>query len=187
MCFAPDDEMIHAFAPDRSDQPFSEAILPRRGRCNGFVPDAHRTQNTRTKLSDIVHPVSSLQLTKRLDGVRSFGDTQSAYGARRASRCACCLLRREGLLPSGLARRAPRPRLAARGWRTVSTICPSKPTRSGRGISGKRKPPLLLNSRLIVEGDRPRSWAICHARSLRAPQASALPKLSAVALEQFLH
>src|SRR6266487_1661196 len=27
----------------------------------------------------------------------------------------------------------------------------------------------------------------CHARSLRAPQASALPKLSGVALEQFLH
>jgi hypothetical protein len=32
---------------------------------------------------------------------------------RRASRCACCSLRREGLLPSGLARRAPRPRPAA--------------------------------------------------------------------------
>jgi hypothetical protein len=26
-----DDEMIHALAPDRSDQPFGKAILPRRG------------------------------------------------------------------------------------------------------------------------------------------------------------
>jgi hypothetical protein len=33
-----DDEMIHALAPDRSDQPFDNAILPRRGRP---VPDAH--------------------------------------------------------------------------------------------------------------------------------------------------
>src|SRR5262249_26554982 len=44
MCFAPDDEMVDAFAPDRSDQPFSEAILPRRSRSNGLIPDAHGTQ-----------------------------------------------------------------------------------------------------------------------------------------------
>src|SRR5262249_5240156 len=44
MGFAPDDEMIETLAPDRSDQPFSEAILPRRGRCDGLVPYAHGTQ-----------------------------------------------------------------------------------------------------------------------------------------------
>src|SRR5262249_22689356 len=44
MGFAPDDEMIETLAPDRSDQPFSEAILPRRSRCDGLVPDAHGTQ-----------------------------------------------------------------------------------------------------------------------------------------------
>src|SRR5262249_50501370 len=44
MGFAPDDEMIETLAPDRSDQPFSEAILPRRGRCDGLVPDTHGTQ-----------------------------------------------------------------------------------------------------------------------------------------------
>ena len=41
MCLAQDNEMIHALAPDRSDQPFSKAILPRRGRRYGLVPDAH--------------------------------------------------------------------------------------------------------------------------------------------------
>jgi hypothetical protein len=29
MPFDQDDEMVHAFAPDRSDQPFGKAVLPR--------------------------------------------------------------------------------------------------------------------------------------------------------------
>src|ERR1039457_6560185 len=33
--------MIHTLAPDRSDQTFGKAILPRRGRRGGPVPDAH--------------------------------------------------------------------------------------------------------------------------------------------------
>src|SRR5712672_3044584 len=33
--------MIDALAPDRSDQPFGKAILPRRGWCGRLVPDAH--------------------------------------------------------------------------------------------------------------------------------------------------
>ena len=37
--------MLHALAPDRSDQPFSEAILPRRRWCSRLVPDAHGTQS----------------------------------------------------------------------------------------------------------------------------------------------
>ncbi len=36
-----DDQMIHALSPDRSDQPLGKAILPGRGRCDGFIPDAH--------------------------------------------------------------------------------------------------------------------------------------------------
>ncbi len=35
------DDMIQALAPDRSDQPFDKAILPRRGWRGRFVPDAH--------------------------------------------------------------------------------------------------------------------------------------------------
>jgi hypothetical protein len=35
MCLAQDNHMIDALASDRSDLPFSKAILPRRGWCNG--------------------------------------------------------------------------------------------------------------------------------------------------------
>ena len=47
MCLAQDDEMVHALAPDRSDQPFGKAILPRRGRRGGLVPDAHSAHSAR--------------------------------------------------------------------------------------------------------------------------------------------
>ena len=46
MRFAQDDQMIHALAPDRSDQPFGKAILPRRRRRYRFVPDAHGAKST---------------------------------------------------------------------------------------------------------------------------------------------
>ena len=45
MRLAEDDEMIHALAPDRSDQPFGKAILPGRGRRRRVVPDAHSAQS----------------------------------------------------------------------------------------------------------------------------------------------
>jgi len=45
MSLAPDDEMIYALAPDRSDQPFGKAILPRRGRCDRLVPNTHCAQS----------------------------------------------------------------------------------------------------------------------------------------------
>src|SRR5450631_1611730 len=41
MHFAQDNHMIDALAPDRSDQPFGKAILPRRGWRDRLVPDAH--------------------------------------------------------------------------------------------------------------------------------------------------
>src|SRR5262249_39926503 len=48
MGFASDDEMIETLAPDRSDQPFSEAILPRRSRCDGLsrIPMARKRRVT---------------------------------------------------------------------------------------------------------------------------------------------
>ena len=36
--------MIYTLAPDRSDQPFGNAVLPRRGWCNRFVPNAQGSQ-----------------------------------------------------------------------------------------------------------------------------------------------
>src|SRR5712671_5552417 len=45
MRFAPDDDMIETLTPDRSDQPFGEAVLPGRGWCGRLVPDTHGTQS----------------------------------------------------------------------------------------------------------------------------------------------
>src|SRR6266850_1303535 len=44
---AQDNDVVHTFTPDRSDQPFGKAILPRRGWCGGLVPDAHGAQSAR--------------------------------------------------------------------------------------------------------------------------------------------
>src|SRR5436190_19363420 len=45
MRFAQDNHMIDALASDRSDQPFGEAILPRRAWGDGLVTDAHGAQS----------------------------------------------------------------------------------------------------------------------------------------------
>ena len=45
MRLAQDDEMVDALAPDRSDQPFGKAVLPRRGWCRRPVPNAHGAQS----------------------------------------------------------------------------------------------------------------------------------------------
>ena len=42
-----DDEMVHALAPDRSDQPFGKTILPRRGWRGRLVPDSHGAHSAR--------------------------------------------------------------------------------------------------------------------------------------------
>ena len=39
------DDMIQTLAANRSDQPFGEAILPRRSWCGRPVPDAHGAQS----------------------------------------------------------------------------------------------------------------------------------------------
>src|SRR3984893_8621582 len=45
MCLAQDNDVVHTFAPDRSDQPFGKAVLPGRGWCGRLVPDAHGAQS----------------------------------------------------------------------------------------------------------------------------------------------
>src|SRR6266404_6972648 len=45
MHLAQDNDVVHTLAPDRPDQPFGKAILPRRGWCGGSVPDAHGAQS----------------------------------------------------------------------------------------------------------------------------------------------
>src|SRR6478752_3525790 len=45
MSLTRDNDVVQTLAPDRSYQPFGKAILPRRGRCNRFVPNAHGAQS----------------------------------------------------------------------------------------------------------------------------------------------
>src|SRR6266404_3646141 len=45
MRLAQDNDVVHTFTPDRSDQPFGKAILPRRGWCGRLVQDAHGAQS----------------------------------------------------------------------------------------------------------------------------------------------
>src|SRR5258708_20239100 len=47
MHLAEDNDVVHTFTPDRSDQPFGEAILPRRGWCGRLVPNTHGAQSAR--------------------------------------------------------------------------------------------------------------------------------------------
>src|SRR6202163_590625 len=47
MHLAQDNDVVHTFTPDRSDQPFGKAILPRRGWCGRLVPNAHGAQAAR--------------------------------------------------------------------------------------------------------------------------------------------
>ena len=45
MSLAKDNDVVHTFSPDRSDQPFGKSILPGRRRRNGPIPDAYGAQS----------------------------------------------------------------------------------------------------------------------------------------------
>src|SRR6202140_3770907 len=45
MHLAQDNDVVHTLTPDRSDQPFGKAILPRRGWGGRLVPNAHGAQS----------------------------------------------------------------------------------------------------------------------------------------------
>src|ERR1700704_4656757 len=47
MHLAQDNDVVHTLAPDRSDQPFGKAILPRRGWCGRPVSDGHWAESAR--------------------------------------------------------------------------------------------------------------------------------------------
>src|ERR1700721_4272622 len=57
-------EVVHTLTPDRSDQPFGKAVLPRRGWCDRLVPDAHDAQSARDDAA--IDPVAIAD-----EGVRS--------------------------------------------------------------------------------------------------------------------
>jgi len=55
MRLAQDDEVIDALAPDRADQPFGKAILPRRRRRDRLISYAHGPQSACE--NDAVDPI----------------------------------------------------------------------------------------------------------------------------------
>ena len=94
------------------------------------------------------------------------GCLTSAVGQKRTWRdqIAISSLQREGLLPSGLARRAPRPRPAARGWRPHRRFAmllkvPSKDTATVVAALGKHVRKLPQQLRRSLTWDRGKEMA----------------------------
>src|SRR5213079_1728824 len=65
--------MVDALASDRSDQPFGEAVLPRRAWGDGLVADAHGAQSVRDGSAIDAIPTTD-QVTRRLSPRECFGD-----------------------------------------------------------------------------------------------------------------
>src|SRR2546427_10223967 len=65
--------MVDALAPDRSDQPFGKAVLPRRAWGDGLVVDAHGAQSVRDGSAIDAIPIAD-QVARRLSPRECFGD-----------------------------------------------------------------------------------------------------------------
>src|SRR3979490_2352321 len=85
MPLALDNHMIDALAPDRSDQPFGKAILPRRGWRGRPVPDAHSAQSASNHAAIDPIPIAD-EVARRLIPRKSLGDlTRNPFGRRTCS------------------------------------------------------------------------------------------------------
>src|SRR5437588_9136527 len=65
--------MVDALASDRSDEPFGEAVLPRRAWGDGLVADAHGAQSVRDGSAIDAIPITD-QVARRLSPRECFGD-----------------------------------------------------------------------------------------------------------------
>src|ERR1700746_2046208 len=65
MRFAEDNDVVQTLTPDRSDQPFGKAVLPRRGWCSRLVTDAHRAQSARDNTAIDPVPIAD-EIMRRL-------------------------------------------------------------------------------------------------------------------------
>src|SRR5437870_9112381 len=65
--------MVDALAPNRSDQPFGEAVLPRRAWGDGLITDAHGAQSVRDGSAIDAIPITD-QVARRLSPRECFGD-----------------------------------------------------------------------------------------------------------------
>jgi len=71
--FAQNNHMVDALASYRSDQPFGEAVLPRRAWRDGLVTDAHSPQSVRDDSAIDAVPITD-QVARRLSPRECFGD-----------------------------------------------------------------------------------------------------------------
>ncbi len=69
------DDMVHALAPDRSDQSFGKAVLPRRTWGDGLVTDAHSAQSVGDEC-----PVDPIPITDQVARSLSFPKIPSGSG-----------------------------------------------------------------------------------------------------------
>lgn len=82
MRLAQDDEVVNTLATDRSDQSFSEGILPRRGRRDRLVSYAHSAQATPDDGAKDAIPVTN-EITRRLAPGERFVDlTRNPFRCR---------------------------------------------------------------------------------------------------------
>ena len=82
---AEDYDMIGAFAPDRSDQPFSKAILPRCACCDGLVTNAHGAQLPRDDIAVDAVPIANQVARSIIPGERRRYLTRNPFCRRM-----CC-------------------------------------------------------------------------------------------------
>src|SRR5207248_7901174 len=65
--------MVDALASDRSDQPFGEAVLPRRAWGDGLVADPHGAQSVRDGSAIDAIPIAD-HVARRVSPRECFGD-----------------------------------------------------------------------------------------------------------------
>jgi hypothetical protein len=75
MGFVPDDHVVEALAPDRTDDALDITVLPRRSRGRGAVANAHRSHSSLEHLP-IGTVVISDEILRRRVPREGFGDLQ---------------------------------------------------------------------------------------------------------------
>src|SRR6202047_3796595 len=82
MRLAQGNDVVHTLTPDRSDQPFGKAILPRRGRCGRLVPDAHGAQSARDNAAIDPVPIADEVVRSLIPGKCLRYLTRAPFGVR---------------------------------------------------------------------------------------------------------
>src|SRR6202163_2332795 len=88
MFLVQDNDVVQTLAPDRSDQPFGKAVLPRRGRCNWLVSDAHGTQSAHSAVGLVVTPIQTRSLRSSRMMTKPYSSLKPMVGTTNKSMAA---------------------------------------------------------------------------------------------------